>query len=166
MVLKSRFTTVCSWKKQNRFCCLPTHIREIWFSWLVDWTSTKNWVRDSTPVDFPAQSVVPSVLQSTSQWTCNFGTSKPVKCFDITIRRDIFIYPTRKDAVRHSRKIWRMQHESNHTSSANALMPRCYALMLWIRESWWSLIKESTFLNISFPMVCLASGWLKINCFT
>jgi len=32
------------------------------------------------------------------------------------------------------------------------------------RESWWFLVKESTFLNIAFLVVCLASGQQKRNC--
>jgi len=31
ILLKNSFTTVCSWKKKNSFCCLPTQIIEIWF---------------------------------------------------------------------------------------------------------------------------------------
>jgi len=37
---------------------------------------------------------------------------------------------------------------------------------LWIRENWYSLVKESTFSNISFLAVCLASGEQKRNCCT
>jgi len=38
------------------------------------------------------------------------------------------VYPTRKDVVRRSRTIWRMQHKSISTSSANAFNARKAAI--------------------------------------
>jgi len=73
ILLKNSFTTVCSWKTRAFVACWNRSER---FGSVV-WTSTQNWVRlYSCRL---CSSISCSAMQSTSQWTCNSGTSKELR---------------------------------------------------------------------------------------
>ena len=95
-MLKNWFTTVCNSKKQELLLPADTDQRDLvkLTGGLDIHSKLSHWLHSSRLC-----SLVSPAVQSTSQWTCSSGISKPVKCFDVIVRRDRYVYQNRRQKV-------------------------------------------------------------------
>jgi len=116
---KNSFPTVCCWKKKELLLPVDTDQRD-----LVTLSGHPLEIEsDSTAADFAAQSGVQqcNLLHSEPAALAHQKGFAPSKCFWCNCQKG-YIYPSWRDVVRRSRKIWRMQRKSISTSLQMRLM--------------------------------------------
>ena len=117
---------------------------------------------DSTAVDFAAQSAVQQCnpLHNEPAALAPQRVSHPAKCFWCNCEKG-YIYPSRKDAVRRSRKIWPMKRKSISTSSANAFNVKNADILplsiRWIHNC--ILLLNGTISLTHLKVFCLFRAW-------